>query len=137
MLSLDVITLGVPGVQAARSFYTSALSATTTDYGQSVNLDMHRTGQVALYGTEALAVNTGAEPATSGFRGYIVSYIVSQPSEVETLLDAAVRDGAKVLKPAKKKFLSGFSAICQAPAIDRELVKDLVRARLAELDETE
>lgn len=117
MLSLDVFTLGVPEVQAAHVFYTSVFSPTAADHGQYVNLDMRGTGQVALYGTEALAADADAdaEPATSGFRGYIVSYVVSQPSEVETLLEAAARSGAKVLKPAKKSLFGAFSAVFQAP----------------------
>ena len=115
MLSLDVITLGVPEVQAAHAFYAAAFSPIAADQGRLADLDMHGAGQVALHRTEALAAAAGAEPATSGFRGYIVSYIVSQPSEVEALLAAAVRDGAKVLKPAKKGFWGGFSAALQTP----------------------
>jgi hypothetical protein len=80
MFWLDVIALGVPEVQAAQVFYTSAFSPTAADHGQYVNLDMHGTGQVALYGTRALARDADAEPATSGFRGYILTFIVSQPS---------------------------------------------------------
>ncbi|MFC7586128.1 hypothetical protein ACFQYP_22075 [Nonomuraea antimicrobica] len=41
--------------------------------------------------------------------------MVSQPSEVESLLHAAVRGGAKVLKPAKRSLFAGFSAVYQAP----------------------
>ena len=115
MLSLDVVTLGVPEVQAARAFYTSAFSPTAADHGQYVNLDLHGTGQVALYTTESLAADADVEPATSGFRGYLLNAVVSQPSEVETLLNAAVQGGAQVLKPAKKGFFGGFSAVYQAP----------------------
>src|SRR5690606_9854133 len=105
----------VPDVQAAHGFYTSAFSPAAADHGQYVSFDMHGAGRIALYGTEALAADAGTPPATSGFRGYIVSCIVSQPSEGETLLDAAVRGGAKELKPAKKGFFGGFSAVYQSP----------------------
>lgn len=115
MLSLDVITLGVPDVHAAHVFYTAAFSPAATDYGEFVDLDMHGTGHVGLYGTGALAAEADAEPDTSGFRGYILSCIVSQPSEVEALLDAAAQNGAKVLKPAKKGLFGGFHAVYQAP----------------------
>jgi uncharacterized protein len=115
MLSLDVINLGAPEVQAAHEFYTSVFSPTAADHGQYVNLDMHGIAQVALYGTKELAADADAEPATSGFRGYVLTFIVSQPSEVKALLDAAARSGAKVLKPAKKELFAGFSAVFQAP----------------------
>lgn len=77
---------------------------------------MHGTGQVALYGTEALAADAGkdAEPA-SGFRGYMMTFIVKQPTEVKNVVDAAVQGGAKVLKPAKKSLFGAFSAVYQAP----------------------
>ncbi|GAB3652437.1 VOC family protein [Glycomyces tarimensis] len=113
--SLDVATLGVPDARAAHAFYSSAFSPAVTDHGQFVDLDMHGTGHVGLYGSEPLAAEAGAEPATSGFRGYMMSSIVEQPSEVEALLDAAVANGATVLKPAKKGFFGGFSAVYRAP----------------------
>lgn len=47
MLSLDVISLGVPAVRAAHEFCTSVFSPIATDHGQYVSLDMHGTDQVA------------------------------------------------------------------------------------------
>ncbi|ONK16098.1 VOC family protein [Streptomyces sp. MP131-18] len=114
-LSLDAITLGVPEVHAAQEFYSAAFSPATAAHGQYVDLDMHGAGRIALHGAEALAADADAEPATSGFRGYVMSCVVSQPSEVEALLDAAVLGGADVLKPAKKGLFGGFSAVCRAP----------------------
>jgi uncharacterized protein len=110
-LSLDVITLGVPDVEAARAFYSSAFSPTTTADG----LDMHGTGELALRPLDALAADAGTDPAGRGFRGFVLSCIVAQPSEVEALVDAAVAGGATVLKPAKKGFFGGFSATYRAP----------------------
>jgi uncharacterized glyoxalase superfamily protein PhnB len=40
----------------------------------------------------------------------VLSTIVDQPREVEALLDAAARGGAKVLQPAKNMLFAGFSA---------------------------
>jgi predicted lactoylglutathione lyase len=116
VLALDAITLGVPDVPAARDFYAAAFSPTITDHGQYVDVDLHGTGHIGLYGTESLASDAQAEAtAPSGFRGYVLSTIVDQPSEVEALLDAAARGGAKVLQPAKKMLFAGFSAVYQAP----------------------
>lgn len=115
MLSLDIVTLGVPEVQTAHAFYTSVFHPTDVYHGPHVNLDMHGTGQIALYDSETLAAEADVNPKTSGFRGYILSYIVDQPSEVKALLDVAVQSGAKVLKPAKKILFGGFSAVFQAP----------------------
>src|SRR5262245_20770657 len=56
-----------------------------------------------------------ASPApTTGFRGFILSLVVSQPSTVDSLVGTAVDAGFVVLKPAKKS-LWGYSAVVQAP----------------------
>lgn len=126
MLSLDTIILGVPEVSAARAFYTSVLAPAANDdedgdFGgdegrdQQPMMDMHGTGHFALGKAEALAADAKTDHATSGFRGYIMSYIVKQPSEVKTLLNAAVERGATVLKPAKKSLFGAFSAVYKAP----------------------
>lgn len=117
-LKLDVMTLGVPEVKNAQSFYTAAFSPSTTDdRGRHVDLDMHGTGHVALHGAEALAAEThaGGAPPASGFRGYVMTFIVSQPTEVANVVDAAAKGGAKVLKPAKKSLFGAFSGVYQAP----------------------
>lgn len=67
VLSLDLITLGVPETDAARTFYTTALSPTA----DGSELDLHGTGRFALSTKEKLAEDAGTKPATSGFRGYV------------------------------------------------------------------
>jgi uncharacterized protein len=115
VLKLDVITLGAPEVHAASGFYAAAFSPAIADEGDSANLDMHGTGQLELSATGRLAADAGAEPATSGFRGYVLAYTVNQPTEVKTLMDAAVHGGAEVLRPAKKALFGSFSGVFRAP----------------------
>ena len=108
-LSLDVLALEVPQAQAACDFYASSLSSTVIDRDRHTDLDLHGTGRISL--TEAVS----PAPARSGFPGYVLSYVVDQPSEVESLLDAAVRHGADILVPAEKGIFGGFSAVHRAP----------------------
>lgn len=123
MLSLDVIALGVPEVQAARAFYASALSPAVANHGDYVGLDLHGTGEIGLLANDALAedagantgTDTGTASVTSGFRGYLMNVIVRQPNEVEALMDAAANGGAKVIKPAKKRLFGEFAAMFEAP----------------------
>ncbi|GGO72058.1 VOC family protein [Nonomuraea cavernae] len=114
-LALDIITIGVPQVEAARAFYTSAFSATATDDDHTARLNLHGTGRLALRQIGALAADSAANPATSGFRGYVLSCIVSRPAEVRALLQAATANGATVIKPAKKALFGEFVAVYQAP----------------------
>jgi uncharacterized glyoxalase superfamily protein PhnB len=114
-LSLDTVSLGVPQLDTARSFYSAALFTTAVTEPEIVGLDVHGAGRLALHRLDALAADVGTDPVTSGFRGNVLSVIVDQPSEVTALLDAATEHGATVIKPAKKVFFGGFTATYRAP----------------------
>ncbi|MFE6384858.1 VOC family protein [Nocardiopsis dassonvillei] len=113
-LSLDTITLGVAQVEDAHAYYTAALSPAASG-DEDAGLDLHGTGRLALRRIDALAADTGADPATAGFRGYVLSWVVDQPNEVQDLLDAATAHGASVVKPAKKQLFGEFTAVHRAP----------------------
>ncbi|MDF2508347.1 MAG: hypothetical protein K0Q52_2206 [Microbacterium sp.] len=88
--TIDSLTLDVPDVDAARTFYTQAF-----DLGD--RLHFHT-----------------ADAETSGFRGFTLSLVVSQPANVHALIDAAVAAGATVIKPVSKS-LWGVGGTIQAP----------------------
>ncbi|MFI6338812.1 glyoxalase [Streptomyces sp. NPDC050535] len=90
MTSIDCLTIEAADPTAAERFYTDAFG-----------LDK----QVRLRASE--------EP-TSGFRGFTVSLVVSQPSIVNGLFAAALAAGATELKPAKRSFW-GYGGVVQAP----------------------
>ncbi|MFJ4767654.1 VOC family protein [Streptomyces uncialis] len=116
-LSVDLITIGVPQVEGASAFYSSAFSATATaaDDGRTAGFDLNGTGRLGVQQIEVLAAESGANAATSGFRGYVLSSIVSQPAEVRALLDTAAAQGATVVKPAKKEMFGEFAAVYRSP----------------------
>jgi predicted lactoylglutathione lyase len=90
MTSIESVTLEVPDPVAAGDLYTSAFGL-----GSRVGL---RT----------------SEEATSGFRGFTLSILVSQPTTVDGLIGAALDAGATSLKPAKKSFW-GYGGVVHAP----------------------
>ena len=56
-------------------------------------------------------------PATeesTGFRGFAISLVCSQPANVDAIVDAAVVAGAAPLKPAEKSFW-GYGGVVRAP----------------------
>jgi predicted lactoylglutathione lyase len=55
-----------------------------------------------------------SEAPTTGFRGFTLSLVVSQPSTVDGLIDAALDAGATPLKPVKKGFW-GYGGVVRAP----------------------
>ncbi|MYS91253.1 MULTISPECIES: glyoxalase [Streptomyces] len=90
MTSIESVTLEVDDPAAARRFYSSAFG-----------LD----GQVRVRASKAPA---------AGFRGFTLSLVVSQPADVNALVDAAVEAGATTLKPAARS-LWGYGGVVQAP----------------------
>ena len=51
---------------------------------------------------------------TSGFRGFTLSLVVSQPTTVDSLVGTALDAGATTLKPVKKR-LWGYGGVVHAP----------------------
>ena len=90
MTSIESLILEVPDATAANAFYAAAFGLGTT---------------VRLRASE--------EP-TTGFRGFTLSLVVSQPATVDGLIAAAIDAGATPLKPAKKGFW-GYGGVIQAP----------------------
>ncbi len=55
-----------------------------------------------------------SQTPSTGFRGFLLSLVVSQPSTVDSLIGTAVEAGFTIIKPAKKS-LWGYGAVLQAP----------------------
>lgn len=90
MTSIQNVTLEVADPAAADKFYTAA-------FGDGLPVRLRP-----------------SDAPTSGFRGFTLSLIVSQPADVRTLVDAALDAGATSLKPAAKS-MWGFGGVVQAP----------------------
>ena len=90
MSTIEHVILEAPDPAAAEAFYTAAFGL-----GDRVRL---RT----------------SEAPTAGFRGYILSLVVSQPSTVDGFIGAALDGGATTLKPAQKGFW-GYGGVVRAP----------------------
>jgi predicted lactoylglutathione lyase len=91
MASIDSITLEVADVASAERFY-----------GEAFGLG------------DRLRLRAASQEPTSGFRGFTLSLIASQPATVDALIEPAVAAGATVLKPASKS-LWGYGGVVQAP----------------------
>ncbi|HAM28290.1 MAG TPA: glyoxalase [Microbacteriaceae bacterium] len=90
MTSIESVTLEVPDPAVANAFYTAAFGLGT---------------QVRV---------RPSDTPTTGFRGFTLSLIVSQPSTVSSLIDSAVDAGATTLKPVEKS-MWGYGGVVQAP----------------------
>jgi hypothetical protein len=90
MTSIDTITLEVADTAAAERFYANAFGL-----------------------GDRLRLRASQEP-TTGFRGFTLSLIVSQPADVDALVGAALDGGATELKPVSKSFW-GHGGVVRAP----------------------
>ncbi|MQY27741.1 VOC family protein [Nocardia aurantia] len=87
---IDAIVLEVSDPEAATAFYDAA-------FGLGDRLRVRAT-----------------EAPTTGFRGFVLSLVVAQPSTVDNLVGTAVATGATIVKPAKKSFW-GYGGVLRAP----------------------
>ncbi|GAA4569290.1 glyoxalase [Planotetraspora kaengkrachanensis] len=90
MTSIESVTIEAADLAAAGQFYTAAFGLDT---------------QVRL---------RASETPTTGFRAFTMSLTVSQPANVNALIDAALDAGASSLKPVTKS-LWGYGGVVQAP----------------------
>ncbi|MDN5918184.1 MAG: glyoxalase [Pseudonocardia sp.] len=84
------ITLEVPDPAAANTFHTTA------------------------FGVHAEVRTRASAAPTTGFRGFVLSLVVSQPSTVDDLVGAALDRGATSVKPVAKSFW-GYGGVVAAP----------------------
>jgi uncharacterized glyoxalase superfamily protein PhnB len=90
MTSIESVTLEVSDPTAALAYYTAA-------FGAGIHVGVR-----------------AAEAPTTGFRGFTMSLVVSQPSTVDSLIGTALDGGATPLKPVTKSFW-GYGGVVQAP----------------------
>ena len=89
----------------------SAIESITLEASDATAAEVFYKGAFELDHT--IRVRESQEP-TSGFRGFTVSLVVSQPSTVDSLVQSALGGGATELKPVKKSFW-GYGGVVQAP----------------------
>ncbi|MDQ1574153.1 MAG: hypothetical protein QOH44_1712 [Actinomycetota bacterium] len=92
MTSIESVTVEVADPRAAEQFYSAAFG-------------LGSGGQVRIRASDA---------PTTGFRGFALSLIVSQPSTIRSLFDSAIAAGATMLKPVEKS-LWGYGGVVRAP----------------------
>jgi predicted lactoylglutathione lyase len=88
--AITSVTIEVPDPAAADAFYRAAFGLGT---------------QLRLRASQA---------PTTGFRGFTLSLVVSQPSTVDALVGAALDADATAIKPVKKGFW-GYGGVVRAP----------------------
>ncbi len=89
MTTIESVTIEVPDPAAGQAFY-------------------------AAFGLGDKVRVRASDAPTTGFRGFTLSLVVSQPSTVDSLIGTALAGGATTLKPAAKGFW-GYGGVVQDP----------------------
>ncbi|MEV6773513.1 glyoxalase [Nocardia sp. NPDC051030] len=94
---------------------------TTTEINTEINVTLEVADAEAAAATYAAAFGLGdklsfrtSQEPSSGFRGFMLSLVVSQPSTVDSLVGTALEAGFTTLQAPKKSFW-GYGAVIQAP----------------------
>jgi uncharacterized protein len=116
---LDLLTLAVPDLAAARRFYCQGLGWTPAlDVpGEIVFLQLNHGLLIGLFGAEDLAADLGADsgPVIPG-GGFTLAHNVDSPQAVRAVLAQAEAAGATILKPAQDAAFGGHHGYFADPA---------------------
>jgi hypothetical protein len=113
---IDTVTIGATDVQRALEFYERGFGFPVGDRsGECVTLKLGGSAALELCPWDALAQGAGLSPESSGFRGFTLSYIVSDSSGVDDMLARLVGAGGKIVKEPKFAFW-GYSGHVADPS---------------------
>ncbi|SEO85012.1 VOC family protein [Trujillonella endophytica] len=116
---LDLLTVAVPDLDAARRFYVDGLGWTPAlDVpGEVLFVQVNAGLLLALFGAADLAADMGvpADAVVPG-GGFTLAHNVGSPEQVRQVVADAVAAGARVLKEPQPAAFGGFHAYVADPA---------------------
>jgi catechol 2,3-dioxygenase-like lactoylglutathione lyase family enzyme len=111
---LNLVTLGVADVAAARRFYEALGWRTGAAPGDDVVFFQAGSIIVSLWSRASLAEDSGVED-TGGWGGVTLAYNTSSPAEVDAALEEARAAGARIAREGGETFWGGYSGVFVDP----------------------
>jgi uncharacterized protein len=111
---ISIITLGVRDLERSRAFYVR-LGLPIKKREEGIAFFLTKGTILALYPREKLAEDIRIVDDGSGFSGITLAHNVNSRAEVVTVLEEAVKAGAKIVKPAQDVFWGGYSGYFTDP----------------------
>lgn len=116
---LDLLTLAVPDLAAARRFYVDGLgwTAALDVPGEILFIQLNHGLLVGLFGADDLATDMGEDCASvvSG-AGFTLAHNVPTRAAVDEVLERAQAAGARIVKPAQEAAFGGYHGYFADPA---------------------
>ena len=119
---ISVLTLGVNDLEKSVQFYrdglgfeTEGIIGTAFEYGAVAFFSLQYGLRLALWPRKSIAhdANISLQPASS--TEFTIGHNVSSKGEVDTVMAAAKKAGATILKPAADTFWGGYAGYFQDP----------------------
>jgi catechol 2,3-dioxygenase-like lactoylglutathione lyase family enzyme len=102
-------------VDRAREFHERGLGGIVIEQASALFVTLGgRASRLSLRQWNEVATDGGVEPASSGFRGFTLSFIVDSADAVDQILERATQHGGTVSKPPKNA-VWGYSAYVTDP----------------------
>lgn len=105
---ISMITLGVKDLSSAISFYEEGLGFPRMESPPEVAFFTLNGTWLGLFGREDLAADAQVSPGGEGFSGFSLAHNVSSESEVDQVVEQAVRAGATLTKKPQKTTWGGY-----------------------------
>jgi uncharacterized protein len=114
---ISLITLGVADVGRALKFYHEGLGFPLHNYksGDEMVMFAMEGSWLGLYPREKLAEDARTSATVSGFDGITLAHNVKSKAEVDSVVEAAVRAGARLVKKPQDTFWGGYSGYFADP----------------------
>lgn len=117
---LDILTLGVPDLDAAHRFYVDGLGwePALVVEGEVVFIQVGHGRLLALFGASELEADAGGAPpfGEAAAAPLALGHNVGSEEEVRAVMADAEAAGATILKPAQRAFWGGFHGYFADPA---------------------
>ncbi len=113
---ISMITLVVPDIPSARSFFETGLGWTVNAAPSPIVVFFQIPGGVfALYDRAALEDEIGQSVSTSPFGATTLAWNARTREDVDAMFSKAVEAGAKPVKPPQEAFWGGYSSYVEVP----------------------
>ena len=115
---VDLVTLGVEDLTAARRFYVDGLGwkAIQEVPGEIVFIQVGHGIMLALFAAEELAADVGKQSPAKATHAVTLAHNVDTQAQVIEVFNTAVEAGATVIKEPQKADFGGFHAYFADPA---------------------
>lgn len=112
---ISMITLGVRDLAVSVKFYEHGLGFPRMESPPEVAFFTLNGTWLGLYGRDALAEDATVSPEGHGFESFALAHNVHSETEVDEVMNHAVKAGATVAKPPQKVFWGGYSGYFKDP----------------------